>query len=140
MDLNDLLHDIEGIGGDAFVPSTPAPQPPAPPPGELPAEPAPAACAAPAGIELLDLPAGCGSLDMIVDVELDVLVELGQVRVPLKQMMAIQPGDHLILDGRADAPLKVFVNNRLVAYGEALIIDGSLAIRLLELLVSEESR
>lgn len=136
MDLNDLLNDIEGIGGDTFVPSTPAstPQPAdlAPDLAELPE--------APVSIGLMDLPAGCGSLDMIVDVELDVLVELGTARVPLKQMMQIQPGDHLALDGRADAPLKIYVNNRLVAYGEALIVDGSLAVRLLEILVSEDRR
>jgi len=74
------------------------------------------------------------SLDLIMDIELEVMVELGQARLPLKKMIAIQPGDNFLLEGRADTPLKIFVNEQLVAYGEPLVVDGSLAIRLVELL------
>jgi flagellar motor switch protein FliN/FliY len=76
------------------------------------------------------------SLDLIMDIELDVEVELGQLRIPLKKLMAVQPKDKFVLDGRADSPLKIFVNEQLVAYGEPLVVDGSLAVRIVELLAT----
>ena len=128
MELNDLLGDIDGIGGDAFVPSS---------------APETAAVDDEASMTLPDLGPDiapptrkCGSLDLIMDVELAVTVELGQARIPLKKLMDIQSGDNLPLDGRADIPLKIFVNDRLVGYGEALVVDGSLAVRVVDLLAA----
>lgn len=79
-------------------------------------------------------PAELGSLDMILDVELELTVELGKTRIPLKELMRILPGHEFTLDQYPDHPLGIYVNERLVAYGEALIVDGSLAIKVTEIL------
>lgn len=157
MDLNELLADIDGIGQfeqtttatatrpilpeateqapaeemslplDAPLPDQPAAEHATQPETEPVAEPMPGERSAPQAPQF-------SSLDLIMDIELEVQVELGQARLPLKKMIAIQPGDSFLLEGRADTPLKIFVNDRLVAYGEPLVVDGSLAVRLTELL------
>lgn len=156
MDLDDLLSDIDGIGSEPH--SAPAPvtatataevaRPQRSAVGELPSvakpEPAiPAATREPSvaarvldeDAPALDYPPA-PSLNLILDVELDVQVELGKLRIPLKHLMAIKPGDSFALDGRADTPLKIFVNEQMVAYGEPLVVDGSLAVRIVELLAT----
>ncbi|HEX2949349.1 MAG TPA: FliM/FliN family flagellar motor switch protein [Armatimonadota bacterium] len=77
-----------------------------------------------------------GSLDMVLDVELELTVELGKARIPLKDLMRIKPGNEFPLDQYPENPLGIYVNERLVAYGEALIVDGSLAVKITEILSS----
>ena len=157
MDLNDLLAEVDGIGQFEQAAAATATQPILPERTEhAPAEemslPVNAPLPVQPTVERITLPETeqvtepmrsehiapqapqFSSLDMIMDIELEVLVELGQARLPLKKMIAIQPGDNFLLEGRADTPLKIFVNEQLVAYGEPLVVDGSLAIRLTELL------
>lgn len=145
MDLNDLLAEIDGIGGDRFIPSGKAPaEVPAPAPADDTAEvPAPAPAAA-APVLAAVLPAAptapaLGSLDMVLDVELELTVELGQTRLPLKRLMEIQPDDEFLLEQRPDDPLRLYVNDRLVALGEALVVDGMLAVKVTELLTQGEA-
>lgn len=134
MDLNDLLSEIEGIGVDRFVASTPTT--PAAPPPPVPTEPA----EAPTAIPAVTPPAAAaltedyGALEMVLDVELDLQVELGATRMPLRSLIALTPGDTIRLPQGGDDALKIYVNDRLIALGEALIVDGALAVRVTELL------
>lgn len=157
MDLNDLLAEVDGIGQFEQTAAATATRPllsehseqaperemSLPMSAPLPTQPTVERITLPATEPILEpmrsertTPQApqFSSLDMVMDIELEVLVELGQARLPLKKMIAIQPGDNFLLEGRADTPLKIFVNDQLVAYGEPLVVDGSLAIRLVELL------
>ena len=143
MDLNDLLAEIDGIGSEraaqdislrTLPPAADAPAVPTSDPIMVQAEAPILTTESPVVTETpAAMPHSFPSLDLILDVELEVQVELGQVRVPLKKMVSLQTGDALTLDGRADAPLKILVNDQVVAYGEPLVVDGSLAVRLVRL-------
>lgn len=135
MDLNELLADIDGIGGDSFVPSK----------REEPiVEEAPEAIAStrseeeitpePVVAEASDQMPG---LNMVLDVELELTVELGQTRLPLQELAAIQPGDKIALTQHPDDHLKIFVNDRLIALGEPLVVDGALAVKIVELISTD---
>jgi flagellar motor switch protein FliN/FliY len=125
MDLNDLLAEVDGIGTDYYVPSTPT---------EEVAE----AAAAPdtPAVEMPALPPSTRStalseaLEMVRDAELELYVELGTARLPLREVMALQDGGEFVLETHPDDPLKIFVDEHCVGYGEALLIDGHLAIRI----------
>ena len=145
MSLDDLLGDIEGIGGDYFVRSTPAApkqgveaagnSPVAPPPlPPLPQAPGQRVDQATAGVASPPHP----MLKLVLDVEFEVTIELGSGCVPLKQLISLQPGACFPLDRRPDEPLDVYVRDRCIARGEALIVDGALAIRITELLPNAE--
>lgn len=135
MDLNDLLAEVESLGEDQFVSS-----------GNLATQTMTAnramndAQAATEDVvdEMLDAMTETaalqlGSLDMVLDVELELLVELGEARLPLRDLLRIQPGDAIPLAHRPSDPLKIFVNDRLVAHGEPLIVNGMLAVKIVEL-------
>ena len=140
MELDELLSDIEGIGEDTFQRSTP-------PPRSEPAAaiPAPAPTPAPDPVRATSVPAAApcaaeapGSpmerLGHVIDAELELLVELGHTRMSLRDLMALEPGMSFPLVEGPGEPLGIFVHDRLIARGEALVVDGALAIRILELL------
>jgi len=158
MDLNDLLNDVEGIGTDSFIRSNAAPprQPAAavapvetpprtapPPPArieqlsrEIPpaAEPIIPATAEPILPAAVATTAPFPMLDHVLDVEFEVLVELGHTRLPLRDVMRLQPGEAFALDQGSDDLLGLYVHDQLIARGEALVVDGALAVKIVEVL------
>jgi flagellar motor switch protein FliN/FliY len=128
MDLNDLLADVDGIGSDVFIPSQTEGAPP--PPARVSAEPAallPPTAPAPAGTVT-------DALAMVRDAELDLSVELGTAHLPLRMVMTLAQGGQFTLDTGPGQPLKIFVGDHCIGAGEALLIDGHLAIRITDLL------
>jgi len=85
--------------------------------------------------ELAELGAGTGpighrDLRLLADVEVELAVELGRVKLPLRDLLALGPGAVLELDRAADAPVDVLVNGCLVARGEVVVIDGEFGVRV----------
>lgn len=113
-----------------------------PAPGTFPAPPGPPRM----GPEAKDLPAldapelpdlGAGTpavgqrdLRLLADVQVELAVELGRVKLPLRELLALGPGAVLELDRAADAPVDVLVNGCLVARGEVVVIDGEFGVRV----------
>ncbi len=93
---------------------------------------------APAALEVPDLPElGAGAppvaardLRLLADVQVELAVELGRVKLPLRDLLALGPGAVLELDRAADAPVDVLVNGSLVARGEVVVIDGEFGVRV----------
>ncbi|HOS43651.1 MAG TPA: FliM/FliN family flagellar motor switch protein [Armatimonadota bacterium] len=130
MDLNDLLADVDGIGGDYYVPSQPA-DAPGDAPGDAPTAGEPVTAAAPAAPPPAD--AFTDALEMVRDAEMEMVVELGTAHLPLRDVIALADGGAFTLPTRPEDPVKIFVADQCIGHGEALLIDGRLAIRLLEL-------
>ncbi|MGZ6791345.1 MAG: flagellar motor switch protein FliN [Mycobacteriales bacterium] len=85
--------------------------------------------------ELPDLGAGTGygearDLRLLADVQVELAVELGRVKLPLRDLLSLAPGAVLELDRSADAPVDVLVNGCLVARGEVVVIDGEFGVRI----------
>ncbi len=74
-----------------------------------------------------------GNMDLLMDVSLSVTVELGRARMPLRQVLELQSGSVIELDRLAGDPVDVFVNNRLIARGEVVVVDDKFGVRVTEL-------
>lgn len=75
-----------------------------------------------------------GDLDLLADVQLEVAVELGRVKLRVRDLLRLVEGSVLELDRAAGAPVDVLVNGSLVARGEVVVVDDELGVRVTELL------
>lgn len=71
-------------------------------------------------------------LDLLGDVNVNLKVELGRSRMYVQDILKLGPGSVVTLDSLTDEPLDVYVNDRLVARGEVLVMNDNLAIRITE--------
>ncbi len=71
-----------------------------------------------------------GSLAMLSDVDMDVTVELGRTKMPIRELLALQPGMVVEIDRAAGSPIDVLVNGRLIACGEVVVIDEEFGVRI----------
>src|SRR5213079_587569 len=65
------------------------------------------------------------SIDLLRDVELNVKIELGRSRMLVEDVLKLGEGSVVELDKLAGDPVDVFVNNRLVARGEVLVLNDN---------------
>lgn len=75
-------------------------------------------------------------LDLLADVRLDVRIELGRTRMLVEDVLKLNAGAVVELDKLAGDPLDVFVNDRLVARGEVLVLNDNFCIRVNEIIDS----
>jgi flagellar motor switch protein FliN len=73
------------------------------------------------------------TLDLIRDVELDVKIELGRTQMYLEDVLKLRRGSVVPLDKLAGDPVDIFVNGRLVARGEVLVLNDNFCVRVAEL-------
>ena len=75
-------------------------------------------------------PAEVRDLRLLADVQVELAVELGRVRLPLRDLLALDTGSVVELDRSAESPVDVLVNGTLVAHGEVVVIDGEFGVRV----------
>lgn len=78
-----------------------------------------------------------GSLDAVLDVPVRVQAVLGRARMPIAELVAMRPGYVVELDRRVGEAIDLLVNNRLIARGEIVMIDGALGVTLTEIVRQE---
>ncbi len=80
------------------------------------------------------------SIDLLRDVELNVKIELGRSRMLVEDVLKLNEGSVVELDKLAGDPVDVFVNDRLVARGEVLVLNDNFCVRVNEIVagVKEE--
>ncbi|MBT9588578.1 flagellar motor switch protein FliN [bacterium] len=74
-----------------------------------------------------------GHLELILDVPLQVQVVLGRTTMMVQELIHLGEGSILELDKLAGEPVELFVNDRMVAYGEVIVIDERFGVKVLEL-------
>ncbi len=74
-----------------------------------------------------------GALNRAAEVKLDVSVELGRVRVPLKDILSWTEGSLIELDRVAGDPVDVRVSGKMIAGGEVVVVAENFGVRLTEL-------
>lgn len=79
---------------------------------------------------------GEASLDLLKDVALHVRIEVGRTRMYIQDILRLGPGSVVELDRLTGDALDLYVNDRLVARGEVLVINEMFAIRITEVLHS----
>jgi flagellar motor switch protein FliN/FliY len=77
-------------------------------------------------------------LDLLLDVPLEVSVELGRTRLSIQNLLALGPGSVVELDKLAGDPLDILVNGRLVARGEAVVVNDKFGVRITDIVSRAE--
>ena len=77
-------------------------------------------------------------IDMILDIPLQVTVELGRSKMLVSDLLNLGQGSVVELSKLAGDPLEVLVNNKLVARGEAVVVNEKFGIRLTDIISPKE--
>jgi flagellar motor switch protein FliN/FliY len=109
----------------------------------LEAEVAPAAPAAPASDGKPDKMAGIPdtshrNLTLILDIPLRVAVELGRTKMVVNDLLNLGQGSVIELNKLAGEPMEVLVNDKLVARGEAVVVNEKFGVRLTDIISPSE--
>ncbi len=79
------------------------------------------------------------NLDLIMDVPLEFSVVLGKTKKTIQDVLALGAGSVVELNKLADEPLEVYVNGKLIAHGEVVVINENFGIRITQIM-SKEAR
>lgn len=77
-------------------------------------------------------------LGFLLDIPLEVSVEIGSTRMPIKDLLQLQEGSIIELDKLAGEPLDLYVNSRLIARGEAVMVKDRYGLRLTDVVSPAE--
>lgn len=74
------------------------------------------------------------NLDMIMSVPLQISVEIGRARKPVREIMDFSNGTLVVLDKMAGDMVDIFVNGQQIARGDVVVVDDSFGVRITEIL------
>ncbi len=74
------------------------------------------------------------NLDLLLDVQIPVSVEVGATQMPLDEILKLVPGSIITLDKKAEEPVDLRVNGKLVARGEVVMVDDTYGLRITQVL------
>jgi flagellar motor switch protein FliN len=77
------------------------------------------------------------TLELLRDVELDLKIELGRTHMYLEEVLKLRKGSVVPLDKLAGDPVDIYVNGRLIARGEVLVLNDNFCVRVAELVAGE---
>ena len=78
------------------------------------------------------------NIDLIMDVPLEFSVLLGRTKRTIRQVLSLSPGSVVELDKLAEEPLEVYVNGKLIAHGEVVVINENFGIRITNIISATE--
>ena len=79
-------------------------------------------------------------LSLLYDVEMHVKIELGRTQMYVEDVLKLGEGSVVELDRLAGDPVDVFVNGRLVARGEVLVLNDNFCVRVSEIISDPKAR
>jgi flagellar motor switch protein FliN/FliY len=74
------------------------------------------------------------NLDLVMDVELNVTLRFGKRHLTLREVLELTSGSVVELDRQVDEPVELLLNGKVIAKGEAVVIDGNYGLRVSEVL------
>jgi flagellar motor switch protein FliN/FliY len=74
-----------------------------------------------------------GNIGLLMDVMMEMTVELGRTRKPIKEILSMGEGTIIELDKLAGEPVDILVNSKLIAKGEVVVIDENFGVRVTEI-------
>lgn len=78
------------------------------------------------------------NLALILDIPLRVTVELGRTKMPVNELLNLGQGSVIELNKLAGEPMEVFVNDKLIARGEAVVVNEKFGVRLTDIISTKE--
>jgi flagellar motor switch protein FliN/FliY len=85
-----------------------------------------------------DSGAATHDIDMILDIPVQLTVELGRTKIPIRHILQLAQGSVVELDGLAGEPMDVLVNGCLIAQGEVVVVNEKFGIRLTDVVTPSE--
>lgn len=79
-----------------------------------------------------------GNMDMVLDIPLSVSVELGRARMMVKDLLQLSQGAVVELEKLAGEPMEILVNGRLIARGEAVVVNEKFGVKLTDIVSPAE--
>ena len=79
------------------------------------------------------------NLDIILDVPVKLTVELGSCQLPMRDVLELTAGSVVQLLQHASDPVGLYVNDKLVAYGEVVVVEDNFGIKITELVGSTKA-
>ncbi|MBL8918623.1 MAG: flagellar motor switch protein FliN [Myxococcaceae bacterium] len=92
----------------------------------------------PVETQTLDEPRSNQRFELLLDVPLEVTVQLGRTRMTINELLSLGPGSVVELDKVAGEPLDIIINDRLVARGEAVVINDKFGVRITDIVSRAE--
>jgi flagellar motor switch protein FliN/FliY len=84
------------------------------------------------------VPGAGNDINMILDIPVQLTVELGRTRIPIKHILQLAQGSVVELDALAGEPMDVLVNGFLIAQGEVVVVNDKFGIRLTDIVTPSE--
>ena len=78
------------------------------------------------------------NLDVILDVAVNLSMEVGRARIPIRNLLQLNQGSVVELERAAGEPLDVYANGTLVAHGEVVVVNEKFGIRLTDVVSPAE--
>lgn len=89
-----------------------------------------------------DKDGGSGSspknLDLLLDIDIPISVRMGSAKLFLKDILGLGPGNIVELEQNADEPIELAINDKVIARGEVVIVDGYFGFRIKEIVSKAE--
>lgn len=73
------------------------------------------------------------NLDLLLDIEIPISVEVGRAQMNLEDVLRLVPGSVIALDKKAEEPVDLRVNGKLVARGEVVLVDDAYGLRITQI-------
>ena len=82
---------------------------------------------------------GAADLEALFDVPVQVSAVLGRARMDVGELLKLGPGAVLELDRKVGEAIDIYVNNRLVARGEVVLVEDKLGVTMTEIIKAERN-
>jgi flagellar motor switch protein FliN/FliY len=70
------------------------------------------------------------NMEMLMDVSIPVLVELGKTEMVMRDVLSLSPGAIIELDSLAGEPVRITIRGRIIAYGEVVVVDENFGVKI----------
>jgi len=81
---------------------------------------------------------GKSNIDVIMEIPVKLSMEVGSTNIPIKNLLNLGQGSVVELDRYAGDPLDVYVNGRLIAHGEVVVVNEKFGLRLTDVISQAE--
>ena len=88
----------------------------------------------------LALPSGARDLEAVYEIPVQVSAVLGKSHMQVSQLLKLGRGAVVELDRKVGEAIDIYVNNRLVARGEVVVVDDKLGVTMTEIIKSEKTQ
>ena len=73
-------------------------------------------------------------INIVLDVKVQLTVRLGSCELPMREVLELSPGTIIQLNQRANDPVGLYVNDKLIALGEVVVLEENFGIKITELI------